>query len=153
MGNTKVAKLNLRLRPGKCGRTRKRGRVAVAINKIKQRVGRGGNHSPERNSGDSAGGHADPSADGKDRVKDCADGAGQGRPDHRGCARIPTTPDEFGAVCLNLHRCGFRPFDHRNMGGPNLGVVGGTAAAGGDDDAQFGKVVGHHEHLGKRRMC
>ncbi len=61
-------------------------------------------------------------------------------------------PDEFCPIRFNLDRSGFVAFDDSDMGGPNLGIAGSAAAPGGDDDTQFGQVVGHHEHLGKCRM-
>ena len=123
MGDAKMAQLHLCLRPGQSGGAGKGRGVAVPVDQIKQRVRRGGNHGPERDAGHAARWNADAAADGKDRVKDCADGAGQGLVDHHGRCQVAPPPDELRPVGFNLDRAGFRPFDHRDMGGPDFGVV------------------------------
>ena len=152
VGDTKMAKLHLRLGPGKgCGAGKGRW-ITVPVNKVQQCLGRGGNHRPECHAGYTTRRDADAPTDGKDRVKDCPCCARQWCVRHRRLCNGLPTPDELCPVGFDLYRGCLLSLDHGDMGGPYFGIVGRAASAGGDDDAQFGQKISHHEHFGKRRM-
>ena len=152
VGDAKMAQLHLRLGPGERGGARKGRRVAVPVDQIEKRIRRVGHHGPEGHARRAASRNADPAPDREDRVQHGAGGPGQRLVDHRCRGDVAPAPDELRAVRLDLDRGGFLAFDHSDMGGPDLGVGGRAAAAGGDDDAEFGQIVRHDEHLRKGRM-
>ena len=121
--DAKVAQLHLSLRPCQGGRTCKGRRVAVAVDKVQKCVGRFCDHGPECDAGHPARRNADPAADRKDRVKHGADRARQGCARHRRIAEVAPAADKAGTVGLDLDRRGLGPFDHGDMGGPDLGVL------------------------------
>ena len=124
----------------------------MPVNQV-QKVRRGVcRHGPERHPHPPSGWHRDAASDGEDRVKHRARGAVQRGACH-GCPRqVAAASDEPGTVGLVLKRCGFRALNHGDMGGPDLGLAGAAAAAGGDQDAKLGMVIGDDEHFGEGRV-
>ena len=60
--------------------------------------------------------------------------------------------DELGAVGFYFDRSGFGAFHDGDVRCPNLGVIDRAAPSRGDDNLEFGQIVGHDKHLGKRRV-
>ena len=152
VADPKMTQLHLRLGPGQgCG-PRKGRCIAVPVHKIKQRIGRGGNHGPERDAGHATGLNTDTPTDRKDWIKHSSDSARQRGFQHRGLIKTAPAPDEFCPVSFNFNRSGLGAFDNGDMRGPHLGVAGRTAATSGDDHPKLGQIISHDEHLGKCRM-
>ena len=153
-GNPQVMQLHLRLGPGEGGRALERHRVEVFIGESEQCLPRWRGHGPEGETGIGPRSNPHPPAQAEDRVEHRTGRVGQ-RPavaDRGWCADGLTTTQETGAIGLELYLAGGFALYHHQMGGPDLGIGGGTAAAGGDQRAQTRLERGFHEQLAERRM-
>ena len=126
----------------------------MAVHQIQQRLGRIGDHGPERHPRRARQPEPDPAADarrsGPARCRWCPTAAA---PIIAAVAMSASAPDERARgrsrICIGAVSS---PSTTAICAAQTSGSVGDAAAAGGDDDAKFGQVIRDHEHLGKRRM-
>ena len=153
--DAEMVELPLRLGPRHGGDAIESRRVAMLIGKIERFLPRARDHRPERHAHRLATGNSQPATQAKDRVEHASYGIGEGPPVRHTLRRTNALPPahEGCAIRLELHVPARLAFDHHEVGRPDLGLFGRSAAPCRQKRASIGNKLGFHEQFGKRRVC
>src|SRR5687767_8303102 len=153
-GDAEIVELHLRLSPGKRRRPIEGSDVPMLVGEVEHRFAGWRNHRPEGDPHDRTGCDPNTTAQGKDRIKDCANGVRE-RPtvdDSERSTPAPAATEKSRPVGLDLRLADRFAVDGGKMRRPDFGLGWRTPPSRRQDGAGVGEVLGLDEQLRESRM-